>query len=85
MSAPVIVVPSGGIAVSEATFGTPFTPVTSNGIAVTIVPSGGIPVIFISVDGVLWPGGVAPGGGGGSIFLQSDFSATATSEAWAFW
>lgn len=45
---PVVVVVSGGIAVTEATNGTPVTN-ASNGIgtAVTIVASGGAPVTFV--------------------------------------
>jgi hypothetical protein len=62
MATPVVVVASGGLAVSEATNGLPVTPTTS-GWPVTIVASGGLPVVFISVAGVLWPGGVAPGSG----------------------
>lgn len=69
MAFPVVLVASGGIAVSEAptNFGLPATPVTSNGIAVTLVPNGGLSVTFISADGVLWPGGVEPGGGGETL------------------
>lgn len=65
MAAPVVVLSSGGIAVSEAPagLGLPVTPSTTTGFGVTIVPSGGLPVIFVGVDGVLWPGGVAPGSG----------------------
>lgn len=51
------------MAVSEATLGTPVTPSDNGGLAVTLLSSGGVPVIFIGVDGVLWPGGVAPGSG----------------------
>lgn len=68
MAATVTLVTSGGLAVSEAPdgFGTPVTPiddtapVTITSVPVTLVTNGGLPVTFISVDGVLWPGGVAP-------------------------
>jgi hypothetical protein len=68
---PCIVMASGGIPVAEAPsgFGTTLTPASNGlGIGVTIVtPSaalGGMPITFIGEDGTLWPGGVAPGGGG---------------------
>lgn len=67
MAIPVTVVSAArtdGIGVTESanTFAIPMTPTTGSigGIPVRIVASGGVPVIFISVAGVLWPGGVAP-------------------------
>ena len=75
MAATVTVVASGGLPVSEATNGTPLTP-ADNAVPVTIITDGGMPVTFISVDGILWPGGVAPGSGSPSL----DFSDPANSQ-----
>lgn len=63
MAESVTVIGSGGVLVTESTdnTGVPLTP-TSGARPVTI-GSGGPEITFISADGVLWPGGVAPGGG----------------------
>ncbi len=74
---PVTVVASGGVPVVDGTplsgtalnnptsYGVPVTPTTGARL-ITIVASGGPPVVFIDTDGVTYmPGGVAPGGGGG--------------------
>lgn len=60
MASPCVVVASGGVPVTESPNGTPFTPTTS-GFPVTIVANGGLPVLFIDVDGTLMPGGGAGG------------------------
>ena len=64
MAESVTVVESGGVLVTESLddTGVPLTP-TSGARPVTI-GSGGPEITFISADGVLWPGGVEPGGGG---------------------
>jgi hypothetical protein len=69
MAESVTVVVSGGVLVTESldNTGVPLTP-TSGARPVTI-GSGGPEVTFISADGVLWPGGVAPGGGGGGELM----------------
>jgi hypothetical protein len=66
MAESVTVVVSGGVLVTESldNTGTPLTP-TSGARPVTI-GAGGPEVTFISADGVLWPGGVEPGGGDAS-------------------
>lgn len=63
MAESVTVVASGGVLVTESldNTGVPLTP-TSGARPVTI-GSGGPEITFISADGVLWPGGVAPGDG----------------------
>ncbi len=73
MGEPVTIVASGGILVTESpdNTGVPFTP-TDNARPVTIGPNG-MEVTFISVDGVLWPGGVAPGGGGEGFYYPHLF------------
>jgi len=68
MGLPVVVASNWGIAVTEASNGLGMRgDVATNGagLAVTIVASGGLPIIFYGPDGTLWPGGVAPGGGSG--------------------
>jgi hypothetical protein len=64
MAESVTVVASGGVLVTESLddTGVPMTP-ADNARPVTIGP-GGPEVTFISAAGVLWPGGVEPGGGG---------------------
>lgn len=64
MAESVTVVVSGGVLVTESpdNTGVPLTP-TASARPVTI-GSGGPAVTFISAAGVLWPGGVEPGGGG---------------------
>lgn len=71
MGLPVVVAASGGVAVTESAngFGIRGDVATNGyGVAVTIIASGGAPIIFYGPDGSLWPGGVAPGGS----TLQSD-------------
>jgi hypothetical protein len=55
MGMPVVVVDSGGIPVTVATFGTPMT-VGANemGTAVTIVDAGGLPVVLLNDDGTAY-------------------------------
>lgn len=62
----VTVVVSGGVLVTESpdNTGVPLTPVS--GARPVTIGSGGPEVTFISAGGVLWPGGVEPGGGGTS-------------------
>ena len=64
MAESVTVVASGGVLVTESLddTGVPLTPTT--GARPVTIGSGGPEVTFISAAGVLWPGGVAPGGGG---------------------
>jgi hypothetical protein len=64
MAESVTVVASGGVLVTESldNTGVPMTPTT--GARPVTIGSNGPEVTFISSDGVLWPGGVAPGGGG---------------------
>jgi hypothetical protein len=64
MAESVTVVVSGGVLVTESldNTGTPLTPTT--GARPVTIGSGGPEVTFISAAGVLWPGGVEPGGGG---------------------
>ena len=66
MAESVTVVSSGGVLVTESldNTGTPMTP--TDGARPVTIGDGGPEVTFISADGVLWPGGVAPGGGGDS-------------------
>lgn len=62
-----VVVASRGMPVTESANGIGLrADVATNGfgIPVTIVSALGMPVIFYGPDGALWPGGVAPGGGG---------------------
>ena len=63
MAESVTVVASGGVLVTESldNTGTPLTPTT--GARPVTIGSGGPEVTFISASGVLWPGGVEPGGG----------------------
>lgn len=64
-----VVASSGGMAVTESANGIGLrAEVATNGLGVpvTIVAAGGLPIIFYGPDGSLWPGGVAPGGGGTS-------------------
>ena len=71
MGLPVVVMASGGLAVTEAANGLGLrADVATNGlgIGVTIVSALGLPIIFYGPDGTPWPGGVAPGGS----TLQSD-------------
>ncbi len=70
MAESVTVVVSGGVLVTESldNTGTPLTP-TSGARPVTI-GSNGPEVTFISAAGVLWPGGVEPGGGEGAPTMQ---------------
>lgn len=57
---PVVIVESGGIAVTQIVpdadtdGGTPMTVVTDNGIAVTVVDEGGIPVTLYTEAGDIW-------------------------------
>lgn len=71
MAESVTVVVSGGVLVTESldNTGVPLTP-TSGARPVTI-GSGGPEVTFISAGGVLWPGGVEPGGGGAGQLIWS--------------
>jgi hypothetical protein len=74
MAESVTVVVSGGVLVTESldNTGVPLTP-TSGARPVTI-GSGGPPVTFISAAGVLWPGGVEPGGGTDKVLLADGVS-----------
>jgi len=70
MGLPVVVMASGGLAVTEASNGLGLrADVATNGlgIGVTIVSALGLPIIFYGPDGTPWPGGVAPGGGDAPI------------------
>ena len=64
MAESVTVVASGGVLVTESldNTGTPLTPTT--GARPVTIGSGGPEITFVSAAGVLWPGGVDPGGGG---------------------
>ena len=81
MGLPVVVMASGGLAVTEASNGLGLrADVATNGlgIGVTIVSALGLPIIFYGPDGTPWPGGVAPGGtntlvaGAGSFVLTGN-------------
>jgi hypothetical protein len=71
MAESVTVVGSGGVLVTESldNTGVPLTPTT--GARPVTIGSGGPEVTFISAAGVLWPGGVAPGGGGAGTLIWS--------------
>ena len=60
----VTIIASGGVLVTESldNTGVPMTP--ADGHRPVTIGSNGPEITFISADGVLWPGGVAPGGGG---------------------
>jgi hypothetical protein len=65
MAESVTVVASGGVLVTESpdNTGVPMTP--ASGARPVTIGSDGPEVTFISSAGVLWPGGVEPGGPGG--------------------
>ena len=71
MAESVTVVASGGVLVTESldNTGTPLTPTT--GARPVTIGSNGPEVTFVSAAGVLWPGGVEPGGGGAGTLIWS--------------
>jgi hypothetical protein len=61
MATPITVVESGGVPISPALSGMPFTP-TSNAFPATVVATGGLPVTFVDATGALVPVAYLPTG-----------------------